>query len=294
MFVCFFVAHCEVLGDFFILTDVVADILFSSVLFALGLMVGARGLKLCPSFRRKTHLLLWLVGIYVFLAVVLLHGPHVKTWPLEWRLYGLDSMWRIMRALLLGACGVAIALSEKNARRQVVAIAVIGAIGVGGFWGLEQYLMTPIYPSLDPAPSTRSVVKQTSDSSCAPAALATVLNQWHMEASEAEIAKLAQTSRMGTSMPHLIFAAQQLGMEGLELEPSWEIMQRINRPGVLSVWVQDGDRRLPHAVALLGMSHKTALIADPASGKAFHLSRRELESVWRHEYMPIFRPCKHV
>ena len=275
------------------MTDVVVDICVSLGVLGLGLGAGIRGLMYGDAvthvFKRKTHFLLCLIGLYVCLAVILLHAPHVNIWPLSWRLHGLNATWLIMRALLLGACGVAIAVSWQISRHQVIAIALIGMVGVVGFWGLEHYLMSPIYPFLDSSPSAHSVVKQTSSSSCAPAALATVFKQWNMEISEAEVAKLAQTSRMGTSMPHLIAAAQQLGMEGVELEPSWETMQRINRPGVLSVWVQDGDRRLPHAVALLGMSHKAAIIADPASGKAFNLSRRELESMWRHEYVPIVR-----
>ncbi|MEM9214237.1 MAG: cysteine peptidase family C39 domain-containing protein [Cyanobacteria bacterium P01_F01_bin.150] len=194
-----------------------------------------------------------------------------------------------MRSLLLSACGVAIGLCWRTSRKQVVAIAFIGAIGFVGFWGLESHLMAPIYPSLDRTSSIHNVVQQTSASSCAPAALATVLKQWNIYSSEAEIAKLAQTSRLGTSIPHLIFAARQLGMDGLDLEPSWQTIQQINRPGVLSVWVDNGDRRLPHALALLEMDHDTVVVADPALGQAFRLERGEVEAMWR-SYVPIFRP----
>lgn len=273
------------------MTSILVDILISLSGLLIGLGWGMRffGQIRKGKMRAGPSLFLVLVGFYVCLIVILLHAPHVRTFPLLWRMHGLNATWLIMRTLLLGACGVAIALSWRSARHQVVTIALVGAVGAGGFWGLEHYLMAPIYPSLNPLPSVRSVVQQTSESSCAPAALATVLKQWQIQTSEAEVAKLAQTSRMGTSMPHLIFAVQQLGLEGVDLKPSWETMRRINRPGILSIWVKDGDRRLPHAVALLSMNDESAIIADPASGEAFRLSRKELEKIWRHEYVPIFQ-----
>lgn len=274
------------------MTDVVANLLFSILIFGLGLGAGCWLLEICrgsDDFRDKMPCSFWILALYGCLAVVLLHVPHLKIWPLVWRIQGLNFIWLIMRSLLLSACGLAIALCWRTSRNQAMAIALIGAIGFGGFWGLERYLMSPIYPSLDRMLTVHSVVQQTSDSSCAPAALATVLRQWNIDISEAEVAKLAQTSRMGTSMPHLIFAAQQLGMDGLDLEPSWQTIQQINRPGVLSVWVEEGDRRLPHALALLKMSHDEAVVADPALGKAFRIKRRDLEAMWRHDYVPIFR-----
>ncbi|NET49002.1 MAG: hypothetical protein F6K09_09810 [Merismopedia sp. SIO2A8] len=221
--------------------------------------------------------------------VVVLHVPQLQILPMEWRVYGLQITWMIMRSLLLGACGVAIAIGWHTARTQIFAIIMIGGVGFMAFVGMEHYLLTPIHGSLTHDVRANGIIKQTSDSSCAPAALATVLRQWGINASEPEVAQLAGTSRMGTSMPQLITAAQKLGMDGLELRPSWEAIQKINRPGILSIWLVDGNRRLPHAVALLGISQNTAIIADPADGKAYSVDRATLENVWRHEYVPIFR-----
>ena len=297
------------------LTDVVANLLAS--LGWVGLGAGTGWFMLRSRERRNDsgvgygHQLSYssvlMLAVYGFLSVVLLHAPHLKIWPLAWRIQGIESAGWIMRSLLLNACGMAIALSLqtsqrpfwqtswqtswRDSRKQVMAIALIGVVGSGGVWGLERYLMAPIYPSLNhDAVASHYVVQQTSESSCAPAALVTVLKQWDIYVSEAEVAKLAQTSRLGTSMPHLIAAAQQLGMDGVDLKPSWQTMQQINRPGVLSVWVEDGDRRLPHVLALLKMSRDTAVVADPASGQTFRLKREQLEAMWRHEYVPIFRP----
>jgi len=133
------------------------------------------------------------------------------------------------------------------------------------------------------------VFRQTSNSSCAPAALATVLRRWGIEATESSVAREAGTSRLGTSMPQLIVAARALGVNAIELAPTWEQIQQINRPGVLAVWLFDGPRKLPHAVALLGMNDSVAAIGDPARGRVFYLDRATFAQVWREEYVPIFR-----
>ncbi|MEG3845076.1 cysteine peptidase family C39 domain-containing protein, partial [Microcoleus sp. herbarium14] len=100
------------------------------------------------------------------------------------------------------------------------------------------------------------------------------------------VAREADTSRLGTSMPQLIIAARALGMQGIELSPTWEQMQQINRPGVLAF---DGIRQLPHAVALLAMNDNTATIADPSRGRIFDLDRASFAKIWREQYVPIFR-----
>lgn len=274
------------------MTGLVENLLSSIVVLGIGFAVGWRFLRrLDHHFGLKGSISfpLMMLAFYSCLAVVLLHLPHLKHWPLLWRAQGLNGTWFIVRSLFLSACGVAIALCWRTSRSQVMAIALIGSVGFGGCWGLEHYWMSPIYPSLNPSLTLQNVVQQTSESSCAPAALATVLKEWDVNVSEAEVANLAQTSRMGTSMPHLIIAAQKLGMDGIDLEPSWQTIQQINRPGVLSVWVKDGDRQFPHALALLKMSQDGAVVADPASGQAFRVKRQELEAMWRHDYVPIFK-----
>ena len=41
-------------------------------------------------------------------------------------------------------------------------------------------------------------------------------------------------------MPQIIVAARALGVNAIELAPTWEQIQQINRPGVLAVWLFDG------------------------------------------------------
>jgi predicted double-glycine peptidase len=176
-----------------------------------------------------------------------------------------------------------------TARSQVIAVILIGLLGLGGFTSAESYFLEPIYADLIDNLQPNGVFRQTSSSSCAPAALATVLRRWGIEATESSVARLAGTSRLGTSMPQLIVAARALGVSAVELRPTWEQIQQINRPGVLAVWLFDGPRKLPHAVALLGMNDSVAAIGDPARGRIFYLDRATFAYVWREEYVPIFR-----
>ena len=90
-------------------------------------------------------------------------------------------------------------------------------------------------------------------------------------------------------MPQLIVAARALGIQAIELSPTWEQIQQINRPGVLAVWLFDGPRKLPHAVALLAMNDNVAVIGDPARGRIFYLDRPTFAKIWREQYVPIFR-----
>jgi predicted double-glycine peptidase len=268
-------------------------LLLGTLFFLWGMRLGRallrKGATANDLFKGKTPASLAFLGLYVFLLAIALSIPQIEVLPVEFRFHGLRVSWMLLRVFLLGACGMAFTVSWYTARPQVFSIILVSVIGLAGFSGTEAYLLTPIYPSLQDNLLPNGVYKQTSDSSCAPAALATVLNVWGIPATESEIARFAGTSRLGTTMPQLIVATKELGMEALELRPTWEEMQQINRPGVLAVWLFDGDLRLPHAVALIGLDDHTATIADPSRGQIFRLDRSMFSTIWRDQYVPIFR-----
>jgi predicted double-glycine peptidase len=240
-------------------------------------------------FKGKDIISLFFLGIYLSLMLMALYLPQNKGLPLELRFYGMQITWATMRIMLLGVCGVALSISWKTARLQVMTIALIGLMGLGSFTAAENYFLAPIYDSLKDNLRTNGVFQQTSSSSCAPAALATILRRWQIDATESSVARLAGTSRLGTSMPQLIVAAQALGMDGVELSPTWEQIQRINRPGVLAAWLYEDDRKALHAVALLGLDDDTATVADPAGGKIYQYNRSQFNQIWRKQYVPIFQ-----
>lgn len=271
-----------------------ATLLLGTLTFWWGVRVGRlllrRGATANDLFKGRTSVSLAFLGLYVGLMVLALHVPQFHQLPIEWRFYGMEVTWTIMRVILLGFCGLTFIVSWKTARIQVIAVVLLGLLGLGGFTAAERYFLAPIYPTLEDNLRPNGIFRQTSASSCAPAALATVLRLWEMDATESEVARLAGTSRLGTSMAQLIVAARELGMDGLELSPTWEQMRRINRPGVLATWLYSANGRVAHAVALTGMTESVAQIADPAFGRFFYVERSQFERVWRNQYVPIFRP----
>lgn len=260
----------------------------------LGRMLLRKGATANNLFKGKNLLSLAFLGLYMALLLLALYLPQVQALPVEWRVYGMQVTWTLMRVILIGFCGLALVVSWHTARKQVVAVILLGLVGLTGFTAAEAYFLAPIHASLQNNLLPNGIFQQTSASSCAPSALANVLRLWGMDATESEVARLAGTSRLGTSMPQLIVAAQDLGMNGIELSPSWEQMRQINRPGVLASWLYSDYGKNAHAIALIGMSENAVVIADSAFGEIYEVPKAQFEKIWRNEYVPIFRPTEAV
>lgn len=276
------------------LLEAIATLLLGTIAFLWGIRFGRvllrKGATANDMFKGKTSVSLAFLGLYMGLLLVALNAPQWQSLPLEWRIYGMQVTWTIIRVTLFGFCGLAWVVSWKTARLQVIAVVLLGLLGLGGFTAAERYFLAPIYASLEDNLLPNGMFRQTSDSSCAPAALATLLRRWGIRATESGVARFAGTSRLGTSMPQLIKAAQAMGMDGLELSPTWAQMQQINRPGVLATWLFSEEGKAPHAVGLMALDNNVATIADPAFGKLFQVPKDEFKRIWRNQYVPIFRP----
>ena len=270
--------------------EIIATLVLGSVLFVWGMGFGKvlvrSGVTANDLFKGRKWIALAFFGFYFAGVLLAVNLPQMPALPIEWRFHGMQVTWTLLRVTLMGICGIGFTISWQTARSQVIAVILIGCLGLGGFTGAEAYFLAPIYSKLVDNLRPNGVFQQTSNSSCAPAALATVLRKWGMDTTESSVARLAGTSRLGTSMPQLIVAARALGMQGVELSPTWEQIQQINRPGVLAF---DGIRQLPHAVALLAMNDNTAVIGDPSRGRIFSLDKATFAKIWREQYVPIFR-----
>jgi predicted double-glycine peptidase len=271
------------------------SITLGTLCFYLGLKIGRlllrKGATANDLFRGREWMAVGVIAVYLLLLLIAIYLPQSNSFPLHWRVYGLQGSWILIRSLFLGAIGCAVMISWRTARVQLGMIGVVGALGLFCFSAAEGYFLSPIYGELSNNLQLNRIFKQTSSSSCAPAALATLLQRWGItQATETSVARAAGTSRIGTTMPQVIQAAQNFGLTGLEMKPTWDQMVRVNRPGLLSVWqISKGNRKLPHAIALLGLDQKNAVIADPATGKYGLLSRAELKAISREDYVPIFR-----
>jgi predicted double-glycine peptidase len=256
----------------------------------LGRMLLQQGATANDLFKGKTSVSLLFLGLYMGLLMLALYVPQWQMLPLEWRISGMRVTWTLIRVILLGFCGITSAVSWQTARLQIVAIVLLGILGISGFSATEFFFLSPIHSELRDNLRPNGIFEQTSTSSCAPSALATILRRWGLNETESSMARLAGTSQMGTSMPQLVSALKAIEMGAIELSPTWEQMRQINRPGILATWLYSEGRRDPHAVALVGLSETIATIADPAFGKYFQVPRAQFERIWRKEYLPVFRP----
>lgn len=273
--------------------EIVVTLVLGAALFVWGMRFGRvlvrQGVTANDLFKGRNWIALPFLGFYIGLLLLALNMPQMPVLPIEWRFHGMRVSWTLLRVMLMGVCGIGFTVSWQTARSQVIAVILIGLLGLGGFTSAESHFMAPIYAELRDNLRPNGVFQQTSNSSCAPAALATILRKWGMDATESSVARLAGTSRLGTSIPQLIVAARALGMNAAELRSTWEQIQQINRPGVLAFWLLDGGIKRPHAVALLAMNDSVATIGDPSRGRIYYLDRATFARVWREEYMPIFR-----
>ena len=276
------------------LIETIVTLILGTWLFVLGQRIGRimlrNGIDINDIFKGKTHLVIVFFLGYIGLIFLAFLVPELQTLPVEWRFYSLQVTWTIMRLLLLFIGGIAVTISRHTSRIQVIAVVLICSLGLGGFTATESYFVAPIYASLQDNLQPNGVFRQSSPSSCAPSALATVLRIWGINATESSVARLAGTSRLGTSMAQLLIASRAFGMDGIELKPTWEQMQLINRPGVLGVWFRDGVNVISHTVALLGFKGNKVIIGEPTIGIIKQIDRQEFEKDWQKEYLPIFRP----
>ncbi len=257
----------------------------------IGRVMLRKGATANDLFAGKKRFVVLALGLYLGLVILAVNLPQWQGLPLQWRVYGMQVTWTIIRILLLGTCGIGYVICQKTARNQLVYLILVSFLGLLCFTGVESYFLSPIYGQLSNTLRPNGVYRQSGDSSCAPAALATLFQRWGMpQVTESLAAKYAGTSRMGTSMPQILQAIHKLNMDGMELAPTWEQMRRINRPGILSVWQFADGRQLPHAVALMAMTDNQAIVADPANGKYIVWNRSEFDRTWRQEYVPVYRP----
>jgi predicted double-glycine peptidase len=274
--------------------EAIATILFGTLAFIwggrLGRVMVRNGATANDLFKGNQAIVLLVLVLYLGLVVIAVNLPQWSGFPLEWRASGLRVTWTVIRILLLGVCGLGAMVCWRTARVQVWMVAIVGLFGIMLFTGVESYFLSPIYGSLRNDLRPNGIYRQTSNSSCAAAALATLLRDWQVpNVSESSVAKHAQTSRLGTTMPQVIAAAQEFGFDGVELKLTWDQLLRINRPGILAVWGDPEKRRDPHAMVLMAMDKTTAIVADPAVGRFLSYDMAQFNRLWRREFVPIFR-----
>lgn len=110
-----------------------------------------------------------------------------------------------------------------------------------------------------PVLNTTGIVMQTTNYTCGPAALATVLNNMGINATEHELAILAGTDENGTTMYGLIQAAKSKGLNAVGMKVSINYLKKNN----IVFLTINGEA---HYSVVREVTNDTVFIADPSLG----------------------------
>ena len=119
-------------------------------------------------------------------------------------------------------------------------------------------------------------VRQTDQSDCGAAALATVALHYRRPISLQQLRELAGTDRRGTNLLGLVQAATALGFTAKGVKGTYEVLPQAPLPAIVHVKTQEN---LGHFVVLYRVTPKKVIVADPASGLKT-LAREEFCQNW--------------
>src|SRR4030042_58332 len=240
--------------------------------------------KLCAR-PRKVY---WIVGYFIsFLLILFLlitrYSNSVAFIPM---LLGITA-GRVKYVLfsLAVTMGLTPPLSRLPYKFERVAIYVVMAVVVVWFAVLPFLVPALIQnhlASLTTLLDSNGICFQTTDFTCAPAAAVTALGKLGLTANEGELAILAHTSPVAGTLPGCLQTALQnrYGDDGLKSQyRRFDSIAQLKDAG-LTLAVVKSAFLTDHCVAVLEVSERMIIVADPAFGKRF-LSHRQFEEIWR-------------
>jgi len=133
---------------------------------------------------------------------------------------------------------------------------------------------------------------QTTDYTCGPAAAVTALGKLGLHGSEGEIAVLSNTSPTGGTLPWSLCTALQrrYGKNGLSCRyRNFATIEELKDAGVVLVIVKEAFM-LDHWVAVLNVSDRMIVLADPGIGKRL-MRPKQFEKIWRFCGIVLDRPA---
>lgn len=242
----------------------------------LGHRLAARGLTARNALEGRQHLA-WLLLAGVGAAFGVLNFRDRIT-EIAWLdplvgMYVEETVWPLATAIVGLALGALLGLewrgrSDTRRLRSLIGGTSVMVAGLG-YIGWQTY---PIADSLGPALMTDGVVIQSSAYTCAPASIATLMRLVGADtgASERKVARVAGTSREGTSGINELRAMKAFGLAprfGRRL--TVDSLIRVGRPAVLHVNEPAGAGTIRHAVALLEIDAKagTVVLGNPLQGR---------------------------
>jgi ATP-binding cassette subfamily B protein len=119
-------------------------------------------------------------------------------------------------------------------------------------------------------------VRQTDQSDCGAAALATIALHYRRPIGIQQLRDLAGTDRIGTNLLGLLHAAERLGFSAKGVKGPYDALPQVPLPAIAHVKTEEG---LGHFVVLYQVTKDTVVVADPARGLET-LSREAFCQCW--------------
>jgi ATP-binding cassette subfamily B protein len=132
-------------------------------------------------------------------------------------------------------------------------------------------------------------VRQSDQSDCGAAALATVALHYRRPIAVHQVRELAGTDRVGTNLLGLVEAAEKLGFAARGVKGPYDALAEVPLPAIAHIRTEEG---LGHFVVLHRVNKDGAIIADPARGVR-RLTREEFCNVWTG-YLLLLVPERKV
>lgn len=133
---------------------------------------------------------------------------------------------------------------------------------------------------------TTSIVMQSTNYTCGPAALATVLSNMGINTTEKELADLAGTDESGTTMYGLAKAAKEKGLNAVGMNLAVDDLQA-NDIVFLNI---NGD---PHYSVVIAVTENSVILADPSLGNV-EFSKEDFEKYYSGNALVITDPNENL
>lgn len=232
----------------------------------------------------------WIVGFIAPLVLILLVGAPRRHYPLSfvppfsWLVAG-----RIEFALVAPLACMLMAtpisrLKERRTRWLAGAFVAVFVMQASVLPFLMPAIQRDALSKLETRVGRDGVCKQSTDYTCGPAASVTALRAVGINATEAELALLASTSRSTGTEPDVLAAAleERFRADGLKCEycpfTSASELPR-DRPTIVLI---NYKFLIDHYIAVLGTDDAgNYIVGDPLEGRRSTMTGEQLEAVWR-------------
>lgn len=267
-----------------------ASILFVSA--GAGVLYGQRllerGVRLGDRFRLRE---LPFIPACLIAFVILLAGTnYVVSHPrLGWYVpvivdYHVPVIFWALRLALVTFALVAISfLAWRVRHRRRLAIFAFTVFVLSAVEVTSRYVHRPQLPPLENKVE-QGVVLQSSTSTCAPAASATIARQFGLRPTEAEMVDRMNTTWAGTSPAQIIYGMRSLGLDAKKRDIPSRNLAELTPPAILLVDYKD--KPDAHAMAFLGGREKHWIVADPQVGR-MTITGEGLKEIWRGHAIEI-------